>query len=37
MNILFVKHFCVGFIDSEIQRVSVFGHCPYAVIFPYVY
>ena len=21
---------------SEIQRVSVFGHCPYSVTFPYI-
>ena len=25
MNILFIKHFFVGFIFSEIPRVSVFG------------
>ena len=31
MNILFIKHFFVGFIVSEIPRVSVFGHCPYYV------
>ena len=34
MNILFTKHFFVGFIDSEIPRVSVLGHCPYSVTFP---
>ena len=28
MNILFVKHFFVGFMVSEIQRVSVFGYFP---------
>ena len=28
MNILFIKHFVVGFIDSEIRRVSVFGYFP---------
>ena len=28
MNILLIKHFIVGFIVSEIPRVSVFGHCP---------
>ena len=22
---------------SEIQRVSVFGYCPYSVTFPYIY
>ena len=27
MNILFVKHFFMGFMVSEIPRVSVFGHC----------
>ena len=27
MNILFIKHFCVGFMDSEIPIVSVLGHC----------
>ena len=37
MNILFIKHFVVGFILSEIPRVSVFGHCPYSVTFPYIY
>ena len=36
MNILYIKHFFVGFMVSEIQRVSVFGHCPYSVTFPYV-
>ena len=30
MNILFIKHFFVGFMVSEIPRVSVFGHCPYS-------
>ena len=34
MNILFIKHFFVGFMVSEIPRVSVFGHCPYSVTFP---
>ena len=28
MNILFIKHFFVGFMFSEIPRVSLFGHCP---------
>ena len=28
MNILFIKHFFVGFIVSEIPRVSVFGYFP---------
>ena len=35
MNILFIKHFFLGFIVYEIPRVSVFGHCPYLVTFPY--
>ena len=37
MNILFIKHFFVGFIVSEIPRVSVYGHNPYSVTFPYIY
>ena len=36
MNVLFIKHFFVGFMVSEIPRVSVFGHCPYSVTFPYL-
>ena len=28
MNILFTKHFFVGFMVSEIPRVSVFGYFP---------
>ena len=28
MNILFIKHFIVGFMVSEIPRVSVFGYFP---------
>ena len=35
MNILFIKHFFVGFMVSEIPRMSIFGHCPYSVTFPY--
>ena len=35
MNILFINIFFVGFMVSEIPRVSVFGHCPYSVTFPY--
>ena len=35
MNILLIKHFFVGFMVSEIPRVSVFGHCSYSVTFPY--
>ena len=30
MNIVFINIFFVGFMVSEIQRVSVFGHCPYS-------
>ena len=37
MNILFIKHFFVGFMVSEIPIVSVFGHCPYSVTFPYIH
>ena len=33
MNMLFIKHFCVGFMVSEIPIVSVFEHCPYSVTF----
>ena len=36
MNILFVKHFFVRFMVSEILRVSVFRHYPYSVTFPYI-
>ena len=28
MNILFIKHFFVGFMVSQIPRVSVFGYFP---------
>ena len=34
MNILLIKIFFVGFMVSEIPRVSVFGHCPYSVTSP---
>ena len=38
MNILFIKYFFVGFMVSEIPRVSVYGHCRYTVTFPtYLY
>ena len=37
MNILFIKYFFVGFMVSELLRVSVFGHCPYSVTFPYTF
>ena len=33
MNILFTNHFIVGFMVSEIPRLSVFGHCPYSVTY----
>ena len=36
MNILFLTHFVVGCIVSEIPRVTVFGHCTYSVTFPYL-
>ena len=36
MNILLITIFFVGFMVSEILRVSVFGHCPYSVTFPYI-
>ena len=36
MNILFITIFFVGLMVSEIPRVSVFGHCPYSVTFPYI-
>ena len=36
MNILLIKHFFVGFMVSEIPRVSVFGHCQYSVTFHYI-
>ena len=32
---LFIKHFFVGSMVSEIPRVSVFGHCPYSVTLTY--
>ena len=35
MNILFIKHFFVGFMVSEIPRVTIVGYCPYSVTFPY--
>ena len=37
MNILLIKHFFVGFMVSEIPTLSVFGHFPYSVTFPYIY
>ena len=39
MNILFIKHFFVGFMVYKIPRLSVsriyIGHCPYSITFPY--
>ena len=35
MNISLIEHCFVGFMVSEIMRVSVFGHCPYSITFPY--
>ena len=35
MNILLIKNLFVGFIVSEIPKLSVFGHCPISVTFPY--
>ena len=37
MNIVFINNFFVECMVSEIPRVSVFGHCPYSVTFPYTY
>ena len=35
MNMLFIKLFVVGFMVSEIPRVSILGYCPYSVTLPY--
>ena len=35
MNILFIKHFFVGFMVTEILRVSVFGYFPLEVGYLY--
>ena len=35
MNILFINNYFMGFMVSEIPRVSVFGYCPYTVTFPW--
>ena len=37
MNMLFIQHFFVGCIVTEIPRVSLYGHYPYSVTYPYVY
>ena len=37
MNMLFIKHFFVGFMVSDIPRMSVFGYFPlYRVIIQYL-
>ena len=36
MNIILIKYFLVGFMVSEISRVSVFVYCQYSVTFPYI-
>ena len=36
MNIIFITHFVVGCMVSEIQRVSVFGNYLYSVNFHYI-
>ena len=36
MNMLFIKHFFVSCMVSEIPRVSVLVHFPYSVTFPYI-
>ena len=36
MNFLFIKNYFVGFMVSEIPRVSVFGHSQYSITFPYI-
>ena len=37
MNILFIKHFVVVFMISEIPRVSVFGYFPLQGLYVGVY
>ena len=37
MNMLFIKHFFVGFMVSEIPRVSVFGTVSVFGYFPLIY
>ena len=36
MNIVFIKYLFVGFMVSEIPRVSVFWNYQYSVTFPYL-
>ena len=33
MNILLIKHFSVGFMVSEIPRVSIFGYFPLSLTY----
>ena len=37
MNILFITIFFVGFMVSEIPRMSVLIQCTYSVTFPHIY
>ena len=37
MNILFIKHFFVGFMVSEIPTVSVVGYFPVHCMYKYSY
>ena len=37
MNILFINNFCVGFMDSEILKVSVFGYFTLLIIIIQLY
>ena len=37
MNMLIIKHFFVGFMVSEIPRVSVFGYFPLYHIHIFIY
>ena len=36
MNILFIKHFFVGFMVSEIPRVSVLWQSPLLILYIYI-
>ena len=36
MNIVFINHFFVGFMLSDIPMVSVFVHYTYSVTLPYL-
>ena len=37
MNILLKEHFFVGFMVSEIPRVSVFGYFPLYIVYKRIY